>query len=259
MASAEPEAGPAIAPDDPRLQKAGYALLLSPPPAPTTAPPTDNGHHPANGDAAAANGAAAPAAPPTTAAEPRLEYYVRKPRIVLGRSGTSVSSEVDVLLGPSPNLSRRHAEIFCDRVRRRWYIRPLGKNGVLVNGELHSPAPDGRPAAGLAFAAPLRSRDLLQIGDRTFYFLLPRPPKKKQQKKKEQGAGAAGAGTTSDGGGGGGTSGGGGVTSEDGGGDGDDEPVVLLGTSEAGADEQEAADQEEDDDDGGGGRGKSDG
>ena len=45
----------------------------------------------------------------------------------------------------------------------------MGKNGVTVQGTLYTPA-DGQPATGI----PLHSQDYIQIGDKAFYFLLPR-------------------------------------------------------------------------------------
>ena len=45
----------------------------------------------------------------------------------------------------------------------------MGKNGVTVQGTLYTPV-DGQPATGI----PLHSQDYIQIGDKAFYFLLPR-------------------------------------------------------------------------------------
>ena len=44
-----------------------------------------------------------------------------------------------------------------------------GKNGVTVQGTLYTPV-EGQPATGI----PLHSQDYIQIGDKAFYFLLPR-------------------------------------------------------------------------------------
>ncbi|XP_020245269.1 FHA domain-containing protein FHA2-like, partial [Asparagus officinalis] len=59
---------------------------------------------------------------------------------------------------------RRHARIFYDFGRRRFALEVLGKNGCFVEGVLHVP---GNPPV------KLDSQDLLQIGDKRFYFLLP--------------------------------------------------------------------------------------
>lgn len=45
----------------------------------------------------------------------------------------------------------------------------IGKNGVSVQGTLYTPV-DGQPTGGIQ----LHSQDYVQIGDRAFYFLLPR-------------------------------------------------------------------------------------
>ncbi|CAL4924654.1 unnamed protein product [Urochloa decumbens] len=62
------------------------------------------------------------------------------------------------------NISRHHARIFYDFQRRRFALDVIGKNGCLVEGVLHLP---GNPPV------KLDSQDLLQIGDKKFYFLLP--------------------------------------------------------------------------------------
>ena len=45
-----------------------------------------------------------------------------------------------------------------------WELEVMGKNGVTVNGTLHTPS---------AAAVRLRSRDLITMGDSSFHFLLP--------------------------------------------------------------------------------------
>nr|GMD17260.1 FHA domain-containing protein FHA2 [Ipomoea batatas] len=67
-------------------------------------------------------------------------------------------------LGGGMNISRHHARIFYDFQRRRFALEVLGKNGCFVEGVLHLP---GNPPV------KLDSQDLLQIGDKEFYFLLP--------------------------------------------------------------------------------------
>ncbi|XP_020573995.1 FHA domain-containing protein FHA2-like [Phalaenopsis equestris] len=94
-----------------------------------------------------------------------FEYYMQTYSIVLGRN--SKRSEVDVdlaILGGGMSISRKHARIFYDFTRRRFALEVLGKNGCLVEGVLHLPG-----------TAPVKldSQDLLQIGDKKFYFLLP--------------------------------------------------------------------------------------
>ncbi|XP_020106383.1 FHA domain-containing protein FHA2-like [Ananas comosus] len=94
-----------------------------------------------------------------------FEYYMQTYSIILGRN--SKKSEVDVdlaSLGGGMNISRHHARIFYDFARRRFALEVIGKNGCLVEGVLHVP---GTPPV------KLDSQDLLQMGDKQFYFLLP--------------------------------------------------------------------------------------
>ncbi|XP_038986970.1 FHA domain-containing protein FHA2-like isoform X2 [Phoenix dactylifera] len=94
-----------------------------------------------------------------------FEYYMQSYSIILGRN--SKKSEVDVdlaSLGGGMNISRHHARIFYDFPRRRFALEVMGKNGCVVEGVLHVP---GTPPV------KLDSQDLLQMGDKQFYFLLP--------------------------------------------------------------------------------------
>ncbi|KAF3334362.1 FHA domain-containing protein FHA2 [Carex littledalei] len=96
-----------------------------------------------------------------------FEYYMQTYSIVIGRSSKKLGGEVDVDLsgiGGGMNISRRHARIFYDFSRRRFALEVLGKNGCYVEGVLH--VPGSQPVK-------LDSKDLLQIGDLQFYFLLP--------------------------------------------------------------------------------------
>ncbi|KAJ3701582.1 hypothetical protein LUZ61_005287 [Rhynchospora tenuis] len=96
-----------------------------------------------------------------------FEYYMQTYSIVIGRSSKKLGGEVDVDLagiGGGMNISRRHARIFYDFSRKRFALEVLGKNGCYVEGVLHVP---GSPPV------KLDSKDLLQIGDKQFYFLLP--------------------------------------------------------------------------------------
>ncbi|XP_031373240.1 transcriptional activator FHA1 isoform X2 [Punica granatum] len=94
-----------------------------------------------------------------------FEYYMQTYSIVLGRNSKKSTVDVDLSsLGGGMNISRHHARIFYDFSRRRFALEVLGKNGCLVEGVLHLP---GTPPV------KLDSQDLLQIGDKEFYFLLP--------------------------------------------------------------------------------------
>ncbi|KAK9918354.1 hypothetical protein WJX75_003459 [Coccomyxa subellipsoidea] len=92
-----------------------------------------------------------------------IEVNAKKYEIVIGRH--SKSSIVDVVLGDSLNISRQHAKILYNFSRGVWELHVLGKNGVTVQGTLHTHT--SPPVV-------LRSQDLIQIADRSLYFLLPR-------------------------------------------------------------------------------------
>ncbi|PKA54882.1 hypothetical protein AXF42_Ash000717 [Apostasia shenzhenica] len=94
-----------------------------------------------------------------------FEYYMQTYSIMLGRNSKKSTVDVDLSsLGGGMNISRQHARIFYDFQRRRFALDVIGKNGCLVEGVLH--LPDNPPVK-------LDSQDLLQIGDKKFYFLLP--------------------------------------------------------------------------------------
>ncbi|XP_038704104.1 FHA domain-containing protein FHA2-like isoform X2 [Tripterygium wilfordii] len=94
-----------------------------------------------------------------------FEYYMQTYSIILGRNSKKSTVDVDLAsLGGGMNISRHHARIFYDFTRRRFALEVLGKNGCLVEGVLHLPG--NTPVK-------LDSQDLLQIGDKEFYFLLP--------------------------------------------------------------------------------------
>ncbi|XP_076902298.1 FHA domain-containing protein FHA2-like [Bidens hawaiensis] len=94
-----------------------------------------------------------------------FEYYMQTYSIILGRNSKKSTVDVDLSsLGGGMNISRHHARIFYDFQRRRFNLDILGKNGCFVEGVHHLP---GTPPV------KLDSQDLLQIGDKEFYFLLP--------------------------------------------------------------------------------------
>ncbi|XP_021864652.1 FHA domain-containing protein FHA2 isoform X2 [Spinacia oleracea] len=94
-----------------------------------------------------------------------FEYYMQTYSIILGRNSKKSTVDVDLAsLGGGMNISRHHARIFYDFQRRRFALEVLGKNGCLVEGVLHLPG---------NIPVKLDSQDLLQIGDKEFYFLLP--------------------------------------------------------------------------------------
>uniref|UniRef100_A0A8R7PWY3 FHA domain-containing protein n=1 Tax=Triticum urartu TaxID=4572 RepID=A0A8R7PWY3_TRIUA len=94
-----------------------------------------------------------------------FEYYMQTYSIMLGRNSKKSTVDVDLSsLGGGMNISRHHAWIFYDFQHCRFALEVIGKNGCLVEGVLHLP---WNPPV------KLDSQDLLQIGDKKFYFLLP--------------------------------------------------------------------------------------
>lgn len=59
-----------------------------------------------------------------------FEYMVRQKRIIIGRN--SSRGEVDVNMGHSSFISRKHLELFFDHPN--FYMVCNGKNGVFVDG-----------------------------------------------------------------------------------------------------------------------------
>ena len=62
-------------------------------------------------------------------------YYLRQFSIILGRK-TATSLDVDVDLGSSKIVSRRHAKIEYNDETKKWELKCLGKNPVIVNGSI---------------------------------------------------------------------------------------------------------------------------
>lgn len=95
-----------------------------------------------------------------------VDYSVQKYEVFIGRK--SKSTPVDVVLGNSMSISRKHAKIAFNFETKNWELTILGKNGVSVGKILY--APTSPPVV-------LRSQDLLQFGDKmepvSLYFLLP--------------------------------------------------------------------------------------
>eukprot|EP01018_Ginkgo_biloba_P010584 Gb_16509 [translate_table: standard] len=113
-----------------------------------------------------------------------FEYYMQTYSIILGRNSKKSSVDIDLSgLGGGMNISRQHARIYYDFDRRRFALEVIGKNGCLVEGVLYLP---GNPPI------KLDSQDLLQIGDKKFYFLLPvRSIVKPQQQQQHVNVNAA--------------------------------------------------------------------
>lgn len=96
------------------------------------------------------------------------EYYVQELAITLGRcpepGSASTGGGVDVFLGTSEGISRKHLRIEYSTSERCWELYCFGKSGVTVAGKRHEP---------FCQPIPLISRSLIQVEDVEFYFLLP--------------------------------------------------------------------------------------
>ena len=90
-------------------------------------------------------------------------YFVQSPTVYIGRDGIDDESEkVDIDLGPSKLISRRHAEIFFDQDSEDWKVTVHGRNGVKVNDHLIRKNDSRRIGSG----------DILEIGGNQMLFQL---------------------------------------------------------------------------------------
>ncbi len=108
-----------------------------------------------------------------------------------GRSGKNCT--LDVVLGENTAISRQHAAIRYNFESKCFELIVMGKNGVSVEsaatGALVMYTPQSPPQ-------PLRSKDLIIVADKRFYFLLPRSlgghrSKRRKIEQKGQGQPAA--------------------------------------------------------------------
>ena len=107
-------------------------------------------------------------------------YYVRKPRINIGRNSDQKSSASDgrsseappgeeiaeIDLGPHKLVSRIHASIYYDSGDEEWHVSVIGRNGVRINYELWRRNQD----------TVLKSGDILLIADTEMIFVAPDVP-----------------------------------------------------------------------------------
>ncbi|KAJ1845642.1 hypothetical protein LPJ70_002412 [Coemansia sp. RSA 2708] len=94
---------------------------------------------------------------------PDFCYYVRTLEVSLGRHPSGADS-VDIDLGDSKAVSRRHAKIHYNFMSQSFELQVFGKNGCLVDDEYF--------AKGQCVG--LRHKMVIQIGDTEFTFLLPK-------------------------------------------------------------------------------------
>ncbi|KAG2451974.1 hypothetical protein HYH02_003746 [Chlamydomonas schloesseri] len=97
----------------------------------------------------------------------------------MGRN--SKNSTLDLILGESTTISRQHASIRYNFEKKQFELVVLGKNGVSVDhgdGNFRLYTPESPPTA-------LKSRDLLMLGEKKFYFLLPRTLGSRKRRRAE--------------------------------------------------------------------------
>lgn len=93
-------------------------------------------------------------------------YYVKTLKVSIGRNTEShAADEVDIDLGPSKVVSRRHAEIQYNLDARRWELFVYGRNGLKVDG-VRVDLPYGAPFV-------LGSGNILDVGGTQMMFILP--------------------------------------------------------------------------------------
>ncbi|KAJ1961955.1 hypothetical protein GGI12_002948 [Dipsacomyces acuminosporus] len=96
---------------------------------------------------------------------PDFCYYVRTLEVTLGRHPTSEHHDpVDIDLGLSKAVSRRHAKIYYNFMTQSFELQVFGKNGCLVDDEYYEKGQ----------CVSLRHRMVIQVGDTEFAFLLPK-------------------------------------------------------------------------------------
>ncbi|KAJ2747373.1 hypothetical protein GGI20_000511 [Coemansia sp. BCRC 34301] len=96
---------------------------------------------------------------------PDFCYYVRTLEVLLGRHQSADDQEpVDIDLGDSKAVSRRHAKIHYNFMSQSFELQVFGKNGCLVDDEYY---PRGKSVL-------LHHKMVIQIADIEFTFLLPK-------------------------------------------------------------------------------------
>ncbi|AET38328.1 Fhl1p Ecym_2615 [Eremothecium cymbalariae DBVPG len=91
-------------------------------------------------------------------------FYVQTLQVIIGRrSENDFTHKVDVNLGPSKSISRRHAKIFYNFGTERFELSIMGKNGAFVD--------DTFVERGIT--VPLKNKTKIQIGQIPFQFVLP--------------------------------------------------------------------------------------
>ena len=118
---------------------------------------------------------------PTIFAYARLDFqsftfYVQTLHAIIGRrSENDFSHKVDVNLGPSKSISRRHAQIFYNFGTGRFELSIIGKNGAFVDDIF----------VEKGNTVPLRNKTKIQIGQIPFQFILPEQERNDDSKSPE--------------------------------------------------------------------------
>ncbi|KAJ2776747.1 hypothetical protein GGI15_004751 [Coemansia interrupta] len=128
---------------------------------------------------------------------PDFCYYIRTLEVSLGRHPSNEGTDgVDIDLGDSKAVSRKHAKIFYNFMNQSFELQVFGKNGCLVD--------DDYVAKGQSVM--LRHKMVIQIGDTEFTFLLPKSAMSSSgnsnsgaQYQQSASGGMAGGGVASDG------------------------------------------------------------
>lgn len=113
--------------------------------------------------ASAAAAAAAPIQAYAKIESAEFSYFVRKLEVVLGRQ-VAENELIDVHVGGSKSISRKHAKIQFNFSLQSFEIVVMGKNGAIIDGQF---------VACLSTPTPLHHRSTIVIGDVECHFLLP--------------------------------------------------------------------------------------
>lgn len=89
-------------------------------------------------------------------------YYVQRLEVIIGRKSSDGYEYVDIDLGPSRIVSRRHAIIRYNLETRQWQITVLGRNGIRIDRASYKNG-----------TVTLRSGNILDFGGTQMMFVLP--------------------------------------------------------------------------------------
>ncbi|ODV92947.1 hypothetical protein CANCADRAFT_95540 [Tortispora caseinolytica NRRL Y-17796] len=99
-------------------------------------------------------------------AGPNWTYYIKEVELLIGRNYTGPDNtpedNVQIDLGPSKVVSRKHAAIIYDYQSKNWFLHVLGRNGLKIDGIHYK--------SGAVF---LRSGSHIEISDIHMIFALP--------------------------------------------------------------------------------------